>query len=184
MCGWPSLLVNRYSGRSGSPSRRKTSWKRVTGFLLSLDRRDGRERTERRKSGLRIHVVRRALGLETRRSCRVSLVAPQSRPQLAQVVSTVILLQSPQQPFAVSRAKPELRAVKINRKAKAEGKLQVTAAVQPKRKHRHDGERHLNPGNQHRSPSAPLDGWQTWPTNAGAAGARETRHTRGAARCG
>jgi hypothetical protein len=48
--GCTGSLLNRYSDLSLSPSLRKTSWKRVTRFLLSLDRRDGRERTGRRKS--------------------------------------------------------------------------------------------------------------------------------------
>ena len=78
----------------------------------------------------------------------VSLVSPQSRPQLVQVVGTVVRLQRHQQPPAVSFAKPQLTAIHVNREANTGGKIQVAQAVQAKRKNRHSCERHLDPGNQ------------------------------------
>jgi hypothetical protein len=77
-------------------------------------------------------------------------------------------LSAPSSSSSASNSRSQSRArslnsapVKVNRKANAGGKLQLAAAVQPKRKRRHDGEGHLYPGNEHGCQSAPLDEWQT-----------------------
>ena len=62
MWGSPDSLLRRYSDSSVSPSRRKTSWKRVTVHLLPLDRRGGREGSGRRASRLLTSSLRGFLG--------------------------------------------------------------------------------------------------------------------------